>query len=333
MGGAVSNVVEDSPTSLRGDVYGKFFDDIQSGNLKGVQIAVQYTEINVNKTDSKGRPAIYAAAEYNQLAIVQYLTSVEGIDVNAVAKEGNVPVTPVCIAADKGHRDIVDFLLLHGANPLDAHTMFRYGASIGDLAIVKQAVEKHVDINQEKSGETALYMAAKGGHYEVVDYLAGLEGIELNQWSPGSDTARKPIAQAAFHGHDAVVTCLLKHGAAPLNPVLELLFASKNGNLTVVQKALQESTNKTELMNATDERNNTAVYWATINGHIPIIEYLSSMGAQVTSNHLVAAAEEGQIAVVEYLLKHHDVNVHHVDNKSNDNALSLACRRGIFSPP
>ena len=334
MGGTSSNpaAAEDGEAApIRGGVFGKFFADVQSGNLKAVRIAIEQTQIDVNKKDVNGRPAIFVAAEYNKLEIVQYLTSVEGIDVNAIAKEGNS--TPVRIAAAKGYRDIVEFLLLHGANPLDADIEFHYGASIGNLALVKQAVvEKHVDINQTKEdGKTALYSSAVAGYVEVVEYLAGLEGIELNN-GPNLVQSKSPIQQAAFHGHDAVVTCLLQHGATPLDPVSAFLFASKNGNLAVVQQALQASPDNRYLIDADDERNQTAVYWAAKTGHVVIVEYLLSMGAITKlTDLLIVAAENGRVIVVDYLLKNHNVDINHVDEHKND-ALTLASERGTNNP-
>ena len=329
MGGTVSTNAEDDQAPIRGNVYGKFFDDIESGNLQDVKIAVEYTQIEINNKDVKGRPAIFVAAEHNKLAIVQYLLSVEGIDVNAASNEGKM--TPVHIAAVKGHRDIVQLLLLHGAHPLDADVDFRYGASIGDLALVKQAVmEKHVAINEMKDGKSVLYLSAEAGHAEVVDYLAGLEGIDLNK---KNGSIRSPIGQAAFHGHDAVVACLLKHGATPLDPVSELLFASKNGNLAVVQQVLQVSISTPDLINSSWETDRTAVYWAATSGHVAVLEYLLGMGAKaILPDLLIAAAGDGRVAVVDYLLKHHDVDVNHTD-KNDSTALFLACRQGTDNPP
>jgi uncharacterized protein len=97
-----------------------------------------------------------------------------GAEVNAVSPLG---ATPLMGAASRGHKDIVNYLLDHGA---DSSTRLGFGAS-------------------------ALAGAAAGGHVDVVSVL-------LDRGSQGLDAA---LALASRNGHEQIVQRLLDDGADP----------------------------------------------------------------------------------------------------------------------
>jgi len=82
--------------------------------------------------------------------------------------------TPLQVAAEAGHADIVKLLLEHDANPewqcCDGGTAVYFAAENGHLEVVKILVEGGAKLLVFPS---PLYAAMKGGHKDVVDYLSG----------------------------------------------------------------------------------------------------------------------------------------------------------------
>ena len=102
-----------------------------------------------------------------------------GVNVNKKNKFGdrNVPLHAACY---KGHREIVDILLQHGANVDEANN----------------------------SRDTPLCMACKNGHHEVAKLLLK-NGACVN----GVDTRETPLYMACMNGHHMVAKLLLENGA------------------------------------------------------------------------------------------------------------------------
>ena len=125
-------------------------------------------------------PSIHeAAAEGNIKRVKQHL--VEGVDVNAKFKDG---WTPLHMAAEGGHREIVDLLIAKGA---DINATAGWGDGVG---------------------WTPLHMAAEEGHKKVVELLI-LKGADINVKN-GDD--RTPLDVAIKHKRTETADLLRKHG-------------------------------------------------------------------------------------------------------------------------
>lgn len=119
------------------------------------------------------------ASMNNAKQIVELLLKHAGADVNGVSD--STLCTPLYIAASKGHKDIVVFLLSHGA-----------------------------DVNyKDQSSETSLDIAVYRGHLEIAELLLK-HGADVNT---KSDMWGTPLHIAASHGHKDIVELLLLHGA------------------------------------------------------------------------------------------------------------------------
>ena len=120
-----------------------------------------------------------AAAEGNIKRVKQHL--VEGVDVNAKFKDG---WTPLHMASEGGHREIVDLLIAKGAD-------INATAGAGDGV-----------------GWTPLHEAAEGGHKKVVELLI-LKGADINA---KNGDGRTPLDLAIEHKNAEIADILRKHG-------------------------------------------------------------------------------------------------------------------------
>ena len=92
--------------------------------------------------------------------------------------------TPLYIAAQEGHLEVVRCLVGQGANVdqdnKDGSTPLYIAAHHGHLAVVQLLVENGANVNHaNNNGITPLYIATQKGHREVVQYLAGQRELQL----------------------------------------------------------------------------------------------------------------------------------------------------------
>jgi len=155
-------------------------------------------------------------------------------DVDVIDASGR---TPLMLAALNGNLDVLNFLLLHGAN-INAHdtrgrTSLHFATGVGHEEVVA-ALLAHPQQSQQQSlqqpplsnsldsnilgardavGRTPLHYAAMGGHSAVLISL-----IQANSGGEGSDLVTSldakgltPLHWAAFFGHEAVLELLLEN--------------------------------------------------------------------------------------------------------------------------
>jgi hypothetical protein len=132
-------------------------------------------------------------------------------DVNCTAKTDK---TPLHIAAEKGHLEIIKGLLKFGAI-IDSKseygkTALHFAAENGHLEIVKCLLKFGAIIDsKDKYGRAALHIAAQKGHLEIIKDLLKFGAI-IDSKSEYDKTA---LHFAAENGHLEIVKCLLKFGA------------------------------------------------------------------------------------------------------------------------
>lgn len=124
-------------------------------------------------------PLVHAAAR-GDLAMVGLLVNA-GADV-----DDGFDMTPMEIAAERGHADTISRLVQAGArvdqSDDDGVTPLMRAAENGHLTAVHVLIHAGADPNAWERGETALLCAARNGHEDVVAYLEKLVTEEIREW-------------------------------------------------------------------------------------------------------------------------------------------------------
>ena len=160
-------------------------------------------------------------------------------------------------------------LLAASASAQDPGEELRRAAGTGDVAKVKELLDKGIDVNAANTyGATALASAADRGHLEVVKLL-----LERGANPNTQDTfyKLKPLSWAAQRGHMEIVRLLLDRGATA-DP--ELLIGGIYGEQPAIVKLMLEKTKPGEGA-LTD-----ALAIAEQVGNAEIVEILKAAGAK-----------------------------------------------------
>ncbi|XP_020893003.1 ankyrin repeat and SAM domain-containing protein 6 isoform X2 [Exaiptasia diaphana] len=184
------------------------------------------------------RKLLHAAEQGNVCMASELLDG--GVHVDSTDDEG---VSALHTAAANGHDNMVRLLLSRGAS-FDARNSYGWtplmtAACYGHVKIVVILIQYKADIfAQNDLGATALDSAARSGHLQVVGLL--IDASSDCQWQCLSDNCLTALLNACHHGHEHVVKLLLdkrtdvnyKDSITGWTP---LMFASLNGHISVVQ--------------------------------------------------------------------------------------------------
>nr|KAE8944215.1 hypothetical protein PF009_g6088 [Phytophthora fragariae] len=170
-------------------------------------------DIELRSEDNNFTPLCWAAQAGN-LEMVQLLI-VEGAQVDAATTSG---FTPLLLAASAGHAHVVQQLLMKGADSeacikRSGFTALLVAVFNNYVGVVRHLVKKRVNLEvRSADGSTALHLAAEKGHAAVVQLLlAGGSNTNATIQRDGSTALHK----AAFMNKPAVVWLLLRGGADP----------------------------------------------------------------------------------------------------------------------
>ena len=192
---------------------------------------------------------VFFSCTYEYVETVSFLLQYDGIDIDIGCtpislninrsneidgddNEQNDRQSPLHLAAQAGHIDVVRLLLIHGF-----------------MAKLEQA---------DVYGFTCLHTACEEGHDTVVGLLLDKGGSIIAVDNDG----RTPLHHACARGHEMVVKLLVQHGAHVDTPsesmITPLMRAAGGGHVSVVQILLARGAN----VNCRDEGGKTPLHWA-----------------------------------------------------------------------
>jgi len=186
----------------------------------------------------------------------------------------------------------------------------------GEIATVRQLVERGTDVNASAGNVFPLLIASCNGHAAVVEYLL-LKGANPNASNAQGNTA---LICASYNGHQEVAKALLNAGARVNDAVTEyqitaLMVASRAGHTSLVKLLLDSGADPNQL----DVRGTNALHRAVYLGNSDIVRMLVEAGANpsvrvpdtplktkdivIGDTPLAIAKRKGFTAVAEYLQK------------------------------
>ena len=201
-----------------------------------------------------------------------------GADVNVANRYG---VTPLSLAAQRGHADLIDLLLKAGASVKTAEaklpegqTLLMLAARTGNVALLKSliAAGSNVNARETRTGTTAAVWAATSNRADAIRLLAEA-GADLNVLSK---------VTAYPHTQAGVLLSGLEEGVSYVGQTVlprggwsAVMYTAREGAVEAA-RALADSHANLDL---TDPEGTTALIIAIINGHYDVASVLIEKGA------------------------------------------------------
>ncbi|XP_064204441.1 transient receptor potential cation channel, subfamily N, member 1 [Anguilla rostrata] len=241
----------------------------------------------VNKHAKNGWSPLLLAAERGHSEVVRILLQ-NHARVDVFDEHGKAALH---LAAENGHEEIADVLLSHkafvNAKTKLGMTPLHLGAQNGSTGLVRLLVEAHMaSIDAlSLSKQTPLHLAATSGQLEVCSSLLNM-GADINAADIHGQT---PLHLAAENDHSEVVTLFLKH-----RPELATLanmegatcthIAASKGSVAVIKELLKF--NKGGMISAHNKTNSSSpLHLAAAGGHTEVVKVLLEAGASAAEEN------------------------------------------------
>jgi ankyrin repeat protein len=175
--------------------------------------------------------------------------------------------------------------LLKGRKAADLNRQLLIAAEYGQTSIVNNLLksDSEIDINSvNKDGDSALILAAKHGHIDIVKALLKAPEIKVNIQGKSKNTA---LIRAAYNNHITIVIALLKMPGINLNLVgtqgeTALFRAAEIGCLPIAEALIQA---RAKVNVATIQEGYTALHQAVYYHHMDVAHVLIKAGADLHS--------------------------------------------------
>ncbi|CAH1993637.1 unnamed protein product [Acanthoscelides obtectus] len=314
---------------------------------------------DIDATDEQGQKPIHAACQNNYSEVVKLFLQQHPSLVMATTKDGD---TCAHIAAAQGSVTVIEELMkfdragvISARNKITDATPLQMAAEGGHAEVVKALVRAGANITDEnKGGFTAVHLAAQHGHLQVLEVLRssntlriiskklGVTPLHVAAYFGQADTVREllthvpgtvksdspngaslvpalgnesgmtPLHLAAFSGNENVVRLLLNSAGVQVDAATHengynpMHLACYGGHGTVVGLLLSRSA---ELLQSVDRHGKTGLHIAAQHGHYQMVEVLLGQGAEINApdrngwTPLHCAARAGCFDVVRLLVE------------------------------
>ncbi len=243
---------------------------------------------DVNIPNNKGFYPIHCSAGVGDLTTLQLLAALPGCELDR-ASNGGHPVTPLYLAAEQGHTDVVRWLAGNGVNinspGLNSMTPVCITILRKHPETAAALIELGADVNiPNNRGFCPIHLAAE------VDDLATLQLLASDHPDTINIKARNEIEETPLHvasvlGRFEIVKWLTENGAdisqAETDGDTPIALASYSGNVEVINWFFELGAN----VNVRNNENGTPLHNAFTNANIEAISYLLSKGALINAQN------------------------------------------------
>ncbi|DBB15707.1 TPA: hypothetical protein ACH3X3_003914 [Trebouxia sp. C0006] len=289
-----------------------FIEACSSGAVQEVKVLLGQGA-DVAEQDSAGQNGMWHACTKGHAEVVSELLS-HGSTANDADEDG---YSCLMSAALQGHMDIVDLLLAEGAaintQADDGTTALMYACTQGHPEVVHLLLSRGADVaTVSKEGKTALLFSARDAHTENLKLLLSA-GASL---SAADDKGETAFYMAAHQGSLPCLEILLLHKANVEATNDEDSSGQSTGGdpsrICVPQRSsgLCQAVNNPWSQHFHIKEGKAPLMRAASEGHVQIVQWLLSQGAQVDAQDtwertaLWVAALHGRTDVAETLLSH-----------------------------
>lgn len=309
----------------------------QNDHSEIVKLFLRHKPELVSLANKDGFNCAHIAAMKGSVGVIKELMKFnKTLITSAKTKSG---CTPLHLAAEGGHGDVVQVLLQAGASAseenADGYTPIHLAAVHGHVSVL-QALNNAVSwrIVSKKLGITALHIAASKGRSdfvrEMLTQVPATLTTEQRSDNKTEDYGFTPLHIAAEHGHEDVVRLLLNSAGVQIDAKTQvegsfpIHLAARGGHMAVVGIIISRATDQIQ---AKDKDGRTALHLASANGHIKLVGLLLGQGADInaTDNNgnspVHYASREGYMDVVYLLTESGATPV----TQTKDGATPLAC--------
>ncbi len=267
---------------------------------------------NCNSQDDKGLTPIMCACEKADLSVIEFLIA-SGAKASHITKEGGNSVS--FAAARFGRADILQLLLSHKVDvnrPSEGGgriSPLAIAANQGHLEVVKTLIANGADVNyaDAKHGLTALCCACESQKTDVIDFLCK-SGANINQKTSGGFTN---LLLACSMNYLESLKSLIKNGADPSitddDGSTSLINACLKNHSTLAEYLLDNKINITAI-NTPNQAGHTPLSLACKNNNIALAKILIKHGASIlqtqkgfTTFNIAASYVQEGIFLEEYL--------------------------------
>ena len=259
---------------------------------------------NVDLQDNYGKTALhYALGSLNFSFEILCCLIEKGADVNTGS---NDKLTPLMIAAEKGHINALTFLIKFGADvdlqDKNGKTALHYALSGSDVSceILSCLIEMGADVNAGGNiNHTPLMIAAEKGHINAVTFLIR-NGADVDLQDQNYGETALFCAVRGFDASCEVLNCLTKNGAdinaSSKGTLTPLMIAAKMGCINAVTFLMERGT----IVDLQDKDGKAALHYAVL-GCDTTGDVSRCLGTQ---NRLMTPVEKGHVSVATFLIEH-----------------------------
>ncbi|KAJ7373027.1 Transient receptor putative cation channel sub A member 1 [Desmophyllum pertusum] len=306
---------------------------VNSGNTDIVQLCLDNGAVIRQPKESDRRTPFHEACAQGSLEIIQLFASnptICRINVIAFDSEG---LTPLHVAALNNHSDVVKYLLEQGASidPRDKlrRTPLFLAAGVGGTESVRVLIDGGADV-KVKDVDLRSCVRVAVGHTATMEVL--LRKREAFRLITAKDiTGFAPVHYAAKYGHLQIMLLFMERNRSTTTVTSDELHTALHGAARYGWREIVEvllSGRNIRSINLKDNQGKTALHFACVEGHDPVVERLLKLGATVEKDHnnrtaLHIAAKRGSKRCVECILQHHPKCINLLD-KNQNTALHVA---------